>query len=167
MPTAEDAVLCCGQWSAGHLTKVLSPYRLQLQWVGANTAIPGSHWGDPEAGLIGRTLFVRPDTPVHSALHEASHYVCMDERRRHRLDTDAGGDYAEENAVCYLQILLADEFPEVGRERMMTDMDTWGYSFRFGSAARWFYHDAGDARQWLQGHGVIGADGRPSWLLRH
>ena len=34
-----------------------------------------------------------------------------------RLDTDAGGDYDEENGVCYLQILLADEIPGFGRAR--------------------------------------------------
>src|SRR5512147_889621 len=71
-------------------------------------AIPGSYWGDSEAGLVGNKLYMRADTPVHSVLHEASHFVCMDERRRAQLDKDAGGDFEEENAVCYLQSLLAD-----------------------------------------------------------
>ena len=47
---------------------------------------------------------------------------------------DAGGDDAEENAVCYLQILWADALPGFGRERMFLDMDAWGYTFRLGSA---------------------------------
>ena len=60
----------------------------------------------------------------------------MTGERRAGLDTDAGGDDAEENAVCYLQILMADALPNVGRERMWRDMDEWGYSFRLGGAAR-------------------------------
>ena len=82
------------------------------------------------------------------------------------LDTDAGGDYDEENAVCYLQILLADELPGFGRARMMADMDAWGYSFRLGSARSWFEEDAEDARSWLQRHGLIDASGRPTFALR-
>ena len=61
--------------------------------------------------MRGNTLYVRADTPVHSLLHELSHYVCMTPERRAGLDRDAGGDDAEECAVCYLQILLADELP--------------------------------------------------------
>ena len=90
----------------------------------------------------------------------------MDPQRRQALDTDAGGDYEEENGVCYLQILLADLLPGVGRERMMLDMDLWGYSFRLGSAGRWFESDADDARSWLQRHAIIDKDGRITGRLR-
>ena len=79
----------------------------------------------------------------------------MDAERRINLDKDAGGDFAEENAVCYLQILLADGIPGMGRESMLADMDTWGYTFRLGSARRWFEEDAQDARDWLVGRGLI------------
>jgi hypothetical protein len=37
----------------------------------------------------------------------------------------------------------------------MADMDAWGYSFRLGSAARWFQEDADDARQWLAARGLL------------
>jgi hypothetical protein len=84
----------------------------------------------------------------------------MDDARRTSLDRDAGGDVAEENAVCYLQILWADALRGVGRERLMVDMDAWGYSFRLGSAARWFEEDAGDAVQWLQTRGLLDVAGR-------
>ena len=107
-----------------------------------------------EAGLIGSAVFVRRDTPVHSLLHEACHSICMDDERRRSLHTDAGGDDAEENAVCFLQILLADEIPGVGRARLMEDMDRWGYSFRLGSTRRWFEEDAEDAREWLVKRGL-------------
>ena len=67
-------------------------------------------------------------------LHEACHYICMAPERRAGFDRDAGGDDLEESAVCYLQVLLADELPGVGRERLCADMDAWGYSFRLGNA---------------------------------
>ena len=86
----------------------------------------------------------------------------MTPERRAGLDRDAGGDDPEESAVCYLQILLADALAGVGRERMMQDMDAWGYSFRLGSTRAWFEGDAEDARAWLARHGVIDAAGRTS-----
>ncbi len=59
------------------------------------------------------------------------------------------GTIDEESAVCYLQVLLADELPGVGRARLMDDMDAWGYSFRLGSTRAWFETDAEETRQWL------------------
>ena len=47
----------------------------------------------------------------------------MDEARQQNLHTDAGGDYDEENAVCYLSIVLADEIAGFGSDRMLADMD--------------------------------------------
>jgi len=128
--------------------------------------IPGSFWGDEEAGLIGNTLVLRPDTPLHSILHEACHYICMDDERRSGLDTNAGGDYDEENAVCYLQILLADELPGFDRSKIMADMDAWGYTFRLGSARAWFERDAEDAREWLLEHGLITATNNLAFKTR-
>ena len=148
------------------LRALLSRFGVTLETVADGNDIPGSYWGDEEAGLVGNRLLARADTPIHSVLHEACHYVCMDAARRRGLDTDAGGDYGEENAVCYLQILLADHVPGMGRERMMADMDTWGYSFRLGSARAWFEQDAEDACQWLGDHGIIDGDHQPSWRLR-
>jgi hypothetical protein len=130
-------------------------YGVELVLVHASAEIPGSYWGDSEAGLIGSKLYARADTPLHSVLHEGAHYICMDEQRRASLDRDAGGDYDEENAVCYLQILLADRFEGVGRQRMCADMDAWGYTFRLGSAQAWFERDADDARAWLASKGLI------------
>jgi hypothetical protein len=103
---------------------------------------------------------------VHSVLHEASHYICMSPERRSGLDRDAGGDDAEESAVCYLQVLLADQLPGVGCERLSSDMDEWGYSFRLGNTRAWFSSDAGDARRWLVEHGVVDAEGRLTGKLR-
>ena len=134
---------------------LLARHGLDLVIVAPESTIPGTFWGEPEAGLIGSTVYVRPDTPLHSLLHEACHYVCMDDARRQGLHTDAGGDYDEENAVCYLQILLADAIPGFGRERCMADMDAWGYTFRLGSARAWFETDAEDAREWLVRRGLL------------
>jgi hypothetical protein len=129
-------------------------------------AIPGSYWGESEAGLLDGRLHVRADTPLHSLLHELCHWVCMDPTRRAGLDTDAGGDFDEENAVCYLQILLADGIPGFGRAQMLADMDAWGYTFRLGSAGAWFAGDAQEARLWLEREGLTDRDGRPSFRLR-
>jgi hypothetical protein len=90
----------------------------------------------------------------------------MDGRRRDCLDRDAGGDDLEEAAVCYLQVLLADYIEGVGRDRLMADMDAWGYSFRLGSTRDWFEKDAEDARDFLVTHGLIDADDIPTFMLR-
>jgi hypothetical protein len=147
------------------LAGVLGPFGLHLELVDADAAIPGSFWGESEAGLIENRLYVRPDTPVHSALHEACHYICMDPERRAGLHTDAGGGYDEENGVCYLQVLLADRLPGIGRDGLMHDMDAWGYSFRLGSTRAWFESDAEDARTWLERYGLL-RDGRPTGTVR-
>jgi hypothetical protein len=148
------------------LTGLLGRYGLRWQAVADGAGIPGSYWGESEAGLRGNTLFARLDTPLHSVLHEAAHYICMSAQRRAGLDRDAGGDDAEEAAVCYLQVLMADALPGVGREQLFADMDQWGYSFRLGSAAAWFTQDADDARAWLQQHGVIDQAGTLTGRLR-
>ncbi|MCH8913611.1 MAG: anhydro-N-acetylmuramic acid kinase, partial [Planctomycetes bacterium] len=88
---------------------LLARFELGLKPVPASTAIPGSYWGDSEAGLGASDLYTRGDTPVHSVLHETGHFVCMTPARRKRLFRDAGGDDAEENAVCYLQVLLSEQ----------------------------------------------------------
>lgn len=144
---------------------LLDQYELNLTET-EQESIPGSFWGEEEAGLIGSHLYVRDDTPLHSILHEACHYVCMDAKRRDGLDTNAGGDYDEENAVCFLQILLADFIPGFDQELAFADMDAWGYSFRFGSSRAWFEQDAEDAREWLLKHRIIDVENLPTWQLR-
>jgi len=159
-------VLHINELDIDSLKVVMARYQLTIELITDQQEIPGSFWGDSEAGLIGNRIYVRPDTPSHSLLHEACHYICMSAQRRHNLDTDAGGDYDEENAVCYLQIVLANYLPPLNPERMMADMDSWGYSFRLGSAARWFREDAEDARQWLLSHDLIDKSNKPTWQLR-
>jgi len=141
------------------LSALLARYRLVLVRVAAAPPIPGSYWGEPEAGLIGNRVYVRDDTPLHSALHEAAHAICMDDARREILHTDAGGDFAEEDAVCYLQIVLARELG-LAPAAMCADMDAWGYTFRLGSALAWFTGDADDAGDWLIRHGLIADEGK-------
>ena len=148
------------------LVVLLERYGLDLVLVAPDQVIPGSYWGEREAGLIGSKIYARLDTPLHSVLHETAHFACMAPERRAGLDSDAGGDDAEESAVCYLQILMAESLPNAGAERMCRDMDEWGYSFRLGSAAQWFAEDAEDARRWLEQHGLIDAAGRVTHTLR-
>jgi hypothetical protein len=148
------------------LALLLQRFGLELVLVAQQEDIPGSYWGEREAGLIADRLYARLDTPVHSVLHETSHYVCMTPERRAGLERDAGGDDLEESAVCYLQILLADELPRLGRERLCADMDAWGYSFRLGSVRAWFETDAADARDWLRAHALIDEHDSTTGLLR-
>jgi hypothetical protein len=148
------------------LQLLLDRYGLELRLVAPDEFIPGSYWGEREAGLMASQIFARFDTPVHSVLHESAHFICMTPERRAGLDTDAGGDHAEENAVCYLQIILSDSLPNVGRKRMCADMDDWGYTFRLGSAAAWFAEDAADARDWLVRHGLLDQSERPLYVCR-
>jgi hypothetical protein len=148
------------------LSDLLKPHGILVAEVAPDAPIPGTFWGEPEAGLIGPRLYLRYDTPVHSVLHEAAHFICMGPERRQALTRDAGGDTAEENAVCYLQILLADAVPGMGRERMCADMDAWGYTFRLGSARRWFEEDAADAREWLVRRALLSGEANMPVLKR-
>lgn len=148
------------------LTGLLQRFGLELVLQEQGESIRGSFWGDSEAGIVGRTVYVRDDTPVHSLLHESCHVICMTEDRRAGLDRDAGGDDLEESAVCYLQILLADHIDGVGRESLMRDMDTWGYSFRLGNTLDWFQIDAEDAVEFLMNHGLLSAHGDVNFRLR-
>ena len=164
--TPQAQVLCLATADRLAIALLLNRYGLDLLLSAPQELIPGSYWGESEAGLQGNRLYARLDTPVHSILHEASHYICMTPERRAGLDRDAGGDDLEEAAVCYLQVILADELAGVGRERLCADMDAWGYSFRLGNTHAWFCGDAADARAWLLRAGVIDEDGRPTRALR-
>lgn len=159
-------VLTCAQINIMQLAATLARFGLRVTLVPDGQPIQGSYWGEPEAGLVGNELLVRNDTPAHSALHEACHYVCMDATRRMQLHTNAGGDTDEENGVNYLEVLLADKLPALGRARIFADMDEWGYSFRLGSARAWFERDADDARRWLIDHGILDERNHITWRVR-
>lgn len=161
-----SSVLLISDCNHSNLTSFLRKYHLSYHIKANNLAIPGSYWGESEAGLIADNIYVRSDTPIHSMLHETCHYICMDEQRRKNLNTDAAGDYDEENGVCYLQIILSDLIPEMGRQRMMQDMDSWGYTFRLGSAQKWFDKDAEDACKWLIEHKILNTYQEVTFKLR-
>ena len=145
---------------------LLARFGLAIHLQADGEEITGSFWGDCEAGVVGKAVYVRNDTPVHSLLHETCHIICMDEERRVGLETDAGGDDLEEAAVCYLQVMLADYIDGIGRDRLMSDMDEWGYSFRLGDTRSWFERDAEDARKWLIAEDLLTSDDQPSFRLR-
>jgi len=160
------SVLRVADISHDDIDSLFHRFGLTFRLLGYRQQIAGSYWGEPEAGVLGHTVIARPDTPVHSVLHEMSHVICMTDQRRHELCGDAGGDDLEEAAVCYLQILLADLVPGVGRQRLMCDMDDWGYSFRLGRTSAWFEDDADDARLWLLRQRLLGANGAIEFRLR-
>ena len=160
------SVLLCSEIKTEHLDDLLKKFGLEVKRMPVNQELPGSFWKAPEAGLIGDVLYISDGTPVHSALHESCHYICMDQQRRSQLHTDAGGTAIEETATCYLQTLLADFIPEMGRERSFSDMDDWGYSFRLGSAQAWFEQDAEEALAWLIEHQLIDEQQQPTFKVR-
>ncbi|HZX80870.1 MAG TPA: hypothetical protein VFE72_07970 [Lysobacter sp.] len=137
------------------IAALLARYGLVLARVPDGEPIPGSYWGDSEAGLIGATVYARGDTPVHSLLHEACHLIVLPPERRALVHTDATDSIEEENAVCVLQALLGDALPGVGADRVLADMDAWGYTFRLGSARAYVDYDADDAWAWLARAGLV------------
>ena len=152
---ADPDVLKVGHVSLDAVASLLASHDLQYHLVEDGAPIPGSYWGEPEAGIIGTNVYVRNDTPVHSLLHEACHLIVLPPGRRAGVHTNATDSVPEEDATCYLQIVLAAALPGVGSERLMADMDAWGYTFRLGSARAWFQQDAEDARDWLLQRGLL------------
>jgi len=134
---------------------LLARYNLALARVAEGAPIPGSFWGEPEAGLVGSTVYARADTPLHSLLHEAAHLIVLPPPRRAAVHTDATDSVEEEDAVCVLQALLGDALPGVGRARVLADMDAWGYTFRLGSAQAYFQHDSQAAWHWLAARDLV------------
>ncbi|AGH76734.1 hypothetical protein NY99_20950 [Xanthomonas phaseoli pv. phaseoli] len=156
IPTAAD-VLRVADIGLDAPAALLARYGLRLHRVESDAAIPGSFWGEPEAGIIGCDVYVRDDTPVHSLLHEAGHLIVLPAEKRAAVHTDATDSVEEEDATCYLQILLAEQLPGVGSARLMADMDSWGYTYRLGSTRAWFEQDAENARSWLDARGLLPA----------
>lgn len=156
-PSDASAVLCVADIGLDAPAALLGRYGLRLHRVDAGAAIPGSFWGEPEAGIIGCDVYVRDDTPVHSMLHEAGHLIVLPADKRAAVHTDATDSVDEEDATCYLQILLAEQLPGVGSARLMADMDAWGYTYRLGSTRAWFEQDAENARNWLSERGLLPA----------
>jgi len=156
MPDAapEPNVTRVGDIAFADAQRLLAAHDLRLHHVAAGEPIPGSYWGEPEAGIIASDVYVRDDTPVHSMLHEACHLIVLPPERRAQVHTDATDSVPEEDATCYLQIVLAGQLPGVGSERLMADMDAWGYTYRLGSTKAWFEQDAEDARAWLIERGL-------------
>ena len=135
--------------------QVLGLFDLELVMIADDETIPGSYWGECEAGLIGNCVYARTDTPLHSLLHEACHLMVLPPEKRAAVHTDASDSVLEEDATCYLQLVLADRITGFGFERACVDMDAWGYSFRLGSARAWFEQDAEDARGFLYDRGIL------------
>jgi hypothetical protein len=151
---ADDHVLTMADIGYAHARSLLARHGLILIEVVDGASIPGSYWGETEAGVIAHSVYARIDTPVHSLLHEACHLIVAPSERIASIHTDASDSQAEEDAACYLQIMLSDALPGVGRGRLMRDMDAWGYTFRLGSTRAWFERDAEDARAWLAARGL-------------
>lgn len=152
---AEPQVTRVGDIAFEDAAALLARHALRLRHVADGAPIPGSYWGEPEAGIIASDVYVRNDTPVHSMLHEACHLIVLPPERRALVHTDATDSVPEEDATCYLQIVLAGQLPGVGSAQLMADMDAWGYTYRLGSTRAWFEQDAEDAKAWLIERGLL------------
>ena len=155
-----DRMLTLADIAIGPVIALLARYGLSFERVPDGAPIPGSYWGECEAGIIGSTVYARGDTPVHSLLHEAGHLIVLPPERRAAVHTDATDSIDEENAVCVLQVLMGDALPGVGADRVLADMDAWGYTFRLGSARAYVEQDADDAWAWLERAGLADATTR-------
>ncbi|MBK8286150.1 MAG: hypothetical protein IPK97_15445 [Ahniella sp.] len=144
-----STVLTIGEFGLAAVQSLVDQLGLRLHHVADGEPIPGSYWGDSEAGIIGTNLYGRADTPMHSLLHEACHVLVADPARRESIHTDASDSIAEEDATCYLQLLIASRVAGFGFDRACADMDAWGYTFRLGSAKAWFEQDAEEARAFI------------------
>ncbi len=162
---SDAEVLRLGDLDSQAVADLLSRFELELVLVANGAVIPGSYWGDSEAGVIGSQVYARADTPLHSILHEASHLIVLPVERRQQVHTNATDSDIEEDATCYLQIVLADALAGLGRARLLADMDAWGYSFRLGNTRAWFEGDASDARDWLIQQRVLTRHGEVTALL--
>ncbi|MFL6592136.1 MAG: hypothetical protein ACJ8GK_05445 [Luteimonas sp.] len=154
-PATGVGVLLLREIDQSRVSALLAGYGLDLRIVGDGSPIPGSYWGEPEAGLVGHGVFARRDTPVHSLLHEAAHLIVLEPARRQSVHTDATDSIEEEDAVCVLQSLLGEALPGVGAARVLADMDAWGYTFRLGSARAYVEQDAEAAWDWLLRRGLV------------
>ena len=160
VPATATDVLVMADIAFDAAAALFSRFGLALERIADAVAIPGSYWGEPEAGIVGNTVHARADTPVHSLLHEAAHLIVLPPERRAAVHTDATDSIEEEDAVLVLQALLADALAGVGRARILADMDAWGYTFRLGSARAYVEHDADAAWRWLAERSLVDLPGR-------
>ncbi|MGI9262217.1 MAG: hypothetical protein ACR2QR_09295, partial [Woeseiaceae bacterium] len=69
-------MLTIAEIAAADVDAFLARFGLTAERVDEGESITGSFWGEPEAGIAGKQVFVRADTPVHSMLHEVCHIIC-------------------------------------------------------------------------------------------
>ena len=77
-----EPVLVVSDIAPDTLTQLLDRYGLTLVILDDDASITGSFWGDSEAGIVGRQVFVRRDTPIHSLLHEVLSLIHISEPTR-------------------------------------------------------------------------------------
>ena len=82
-PAIDLTVLTCTDIDADAIKRLLDRFGIAAQWVAVGTAITGSFWGEPEAGIVGA-----------AGIREARHPGTLAAARalsRHLLDAAAPG----------------------------------------------------------------------------
>jgi len=75
-PAIDLTVLTCSDIDADALKRLLDRFGIAAEWVAVGTAITGSFWGEPEAGIVGQQVFVRPGHPgTLAAARALSHHL--------------------------------------------------------------------------------------------
>src|SRR5690625_8003398 len=95
---AEQSVLRLDELPPGAAENLLQRYGLNLQTVAEGQPIPGTFWGEPEAGIIGGTVAARPDTAGQSLPHEAGHPPARTPVRRPHIPTGPRRDQPNHHA---------------------------------------------------------------------
>ena len=104
MPGERDRVAPRGRRPPGAWRCCSHVTALRSSWWRPAGRFPAVTGARPKRASRAMSLYARPDTPLHSVLHEAASLHLHVARAARGLDRDAGGDDAEECAVCYLQI---------------------------------------------------------------
>ncbi len=142
-------------------------YGARLERVPAGAAIPGSYWGDTEAGLdrqhrVRARRHARAFVPARAlSLHlHGRRAPCRarDRRRRHATTRSAA------SATCRC---CSPSGSTASAQRAACATWTRGATrFREGSARAWFDGDGAHARAWLLDHGLVDSAGQPTLRLR-
>jgi len=142
----------------------LDRYGLSLHLVAPDEVIP-ARIGASARRADGIQIFARLDTAGAFGAARGRPFYLHDAGTARRLGYRCRRRSCGRECVCYLQIILAQSLPNVGRERMCRDMDEWAIRSGWEAPRSGSIQDAEDARDWLMRHGVLDSQSRPTYAV--